>query len=167
MIDVAAPAVRILDAVVAHFEDRGWELPARRYVAVGAQHAIAVDDEHLIVSLVQMTPGASDTTARGGGYPARGASATMMPRATYMIRLMRCVATVDDDGHPPPAATLHADGLRLLADPGRLLDSVYAWAEAEPHNATVTLGQVDPEGPEGGLAGHMLAVTLAPVQAWP
>ncbi|MDN5919191.1 MAG: hypothetical protein L0I76_29545 [Pseudonocardia sp.] len=167
MIDAAAPAVRLLVAVVAHFDDHDWDLPERRYIAAGQQQTLAVDDEHLCVSLIGMTPGASDATTKGGGYPSKGASAAIVARAAYMLRLMRCVAVIDDDGCPPPAEQIHADGLRLLADPGRLLDAVYTWAAAEPHNLTVTIGQVDPVGPEGGMAGHLLAVTLAPVQAVP
>ena len=168
MIDVAAPALRLLDAVVDHFADHDWDLPPRRYIAAGQQAGIAADDEHLAVALAAVHRGAAENS-RGGGSssPAYGAGAAPLVRADYLLRLMRCVAVVDDDGTPPTAQQIHADGLRLLEDPGHMLAALYAWGEAEPHNATVNFGPIEPVGPEGGLAGHLVRVTLAPVQDWP
>lgn len=167
MIDVAAPARRLLDAVVDHFADHDWDLPARRYIAAGQQAGIAADTEHLAVALATVQRGASENSRGGGGSPAHGAGAAPLVRAEYLLRLMRCVAVVDDDGTPPTAQQIHADGLRLLEDPGHMLAALYAWAEAEPHNATVNFGPIEPVGPEGGLAGHLVRVALAPVQGWP
>lgn len=167
MIDVAAPAQRLLDAVVDHFADHDWDLPPRRYIAAGQQAGIAADDEHLAVALATVQRGASENSRGGGSSPAYGAGAAPLVRAEYLLRLMRCVAVVDDDGTPPTAQQIHADGLRLLEDPGHLLAALYAWGEAEPHNATVNFGPIEPVGPEGGLAGHLVRVTLAPVQDWP
>lgn len=166
MIDVAAPAQRLLQAVVDHFDDHDWELPSRRYLAAGQQQGIAVDDEHLCVALVQLRRGAAEN-ARGGVSPGKGAASATVASATYLLRLMRCVAVLDDDGVPPAAHQINADGLRLMADPGQLMDAVFAWAAAEPHNLTVDPGPVEPLGPEGGFAGHSIRITLAPVQDYP
>lgn len=164
VIDVAAPALRLLDAVVAHFAANGWDLPERRYVAHGAQHSMAVDDAHLLVSLVQVVPGPADNTERAGGLPGSGIGAIAMPRATLMLRLMRCVTTVDAKGRAPAAAKLHEDGLRLLADPGRMLSAIEAWLAAERLQKTATWGEIEPQGPEGGISGHLAVVTISPIQ---
>lgn len=167
MIDAAAPAQRLLDAVVAHFTGHGWDLPDDRYVAAGQPAALAADGEHLAVALIAVTRGAAKTSRGNTDTPAQGASSAPLVRAEYALRLLRCVAVVDEDGYPPPPAQIHADGLRLLADPGRVLSALYAWGEAEPHNATVDFGPIEPVGPEGGLAGHLVRVFLSPVQAYP
>lgn len=167
MIDVAAPAARILDFIVNYFADHDWDLPPRRYLAAGQQQGIAADDEHLCVSLAGLYRGASVNSRAASGSPAKGAGAAPLARAEYFVRLLRCVATVDDEGRPPAAAQVHADGLRLMEDPGQLLDALYSWAAAEPHNLTVDFGPVEPVGPEGGLAGHLVRVILAPAQAVP
>ena len=165
MIDVAAPAQRLLQAVIDHFESHDWDLPGRRYLAPGQQAGLAVDDEHLCVALVQLRRAAAEGS-RQGSSPGKGAGPATLASATYLLRLMRCVATLDDEGHAPPAHEINADGLRLMADPGQLMDAVFAWAAAEPHNLTVDPGPVEPLGPEGGYAGHSIRITLAPVQAW-
>lgn len=165
MIDVAAPAQRLLAAVAAHYESHDWDLPARRYLAPGQQAGVAVDDEHLCVALVQLRRTAAEGS-RQSPSPGKGVGAAMLASATYMLRLMRCVATVDDEGHPPTAAQVTADALAVWADAGQLMDAVYAWAAAEPHNLTVDPGPVEPHGPEGGFAGHSIRITLAPVQGW-
>lgn len=167
MIDVAAPAERILDAVIAHHDQHRWDLPAARYIAAGQVQALAADGEHLAVAFVALHRGASANSRGFAGSPARGAGAAPLVRAEYGLRLLRCVAVVDDEGHAPPVEQIHADGLRLLADPGRILDALYAWAAAEPHNLTVDFGPIEPVGPEGGLAGHLIRVTLSPVQDMP
>lgn len=164
MIDVVAPARRLLDHTIAHFEGRGWDLPERRYLAAGAQHSIAVDDEHLMVSLIQINPGPSDAGGTAGGAPSTGIAAFIPPRASLMLRLMRCVPTVDGKGRAPAVEKLHEAGARLLADPGRLLDAVASWLAAEPMQKNATWGQVDPQGPEGGYAGHIVTVTLSTIQ---
>lgn len=166
MIDVAAPAERILDAVIAHHTAHGWDLPAARYIAAGQVQALAADGEHLAIAFSTLQRGAA-ATSRGPASPGKGAGASPLVRADFMLRLLRCVAVVDDEGHAPPVAQIHADGLRLLQDPGRILDALYAWAETEPHNLTVDFGPVEPVGPEGGLAGHLCRVTLSPVQDVP
>lgn len=163
MIDVAAPAQRLLDAVIAFYDDHDWDLPARRYLAPGQQQGVAVDDEHLCVAVAGLYRGASDQ-ARQVQSPAHGAGASTLVRADLLLRLMRCVAVVDDDGRAPPAHQITADALAVWADAGQLMAAVIAWAEAEPHNATVSLGPVTPHGPDGGFAGHSIRVTLAPVQ---
>lgn len=167
MIDVAGVAQRMLTALENHFDAQGWDLPERRYVAAGSPNIIAADDEHLAVALSQI---ASSTGGTAGvtGYLSRAAGATGPPRATLTARLMRCVSTIDDSGEPPTVAELHADGVRLLADPGRLLTALFKWRETEVHplnpNAIVDIGNVEVIGPMGGLAGHAVPIQISPVQ---
>jgi hypothetical protein len=157
----------MLDAIESHYGAEGWDLPERRYVAAGSHRMIAADDEHLAISLSQMTPGASDASQRSGGYLSRGAGAIGPPRAEFAVRLMRCVATLDDTGEPPSTAELHDDGLRLLMDPGRLMTALFAWRENELHpanaNPNVTIGACEVIGPMGGLAGHSVMIVIGPV----
>lgn len=168
MIDVAAVAQRMLSALEEYFDERSWDLPARRYVAAGSHRVMAADDEHLAVALVSMSPGASDQGNRVGGSLSRAVGAVMPPRAVLVARIMRCVATVDSRGFVPEAETLNDDGLRLLADPGRMITALMAWREAERTtlnaNALTTIGSVEVIGPMGGLAGHAIEITIGPVQ---
>lgn len=167
MIDVAAPAQRLLAAVVDHYEDNDWDLPARRYLAPGQQAGVAVDDEHLCVALVGLYSASSDNS-RQTTTPGKGAGSANVARAVYLLRLMRCVAVADltPEGEAilPSAAQITADALAVMADPGQLMDAMYRWAESEPPHLTVSPGPVEPHGPEGGFAGHSIRITLAPAQ---
>jgi len=167
MIDVAAVAQRMLTGIIAHFDAQGWDLPQRRYVAAGSPTILAADDEHLAVALASMQSGTGGGTAAVGNL-SRAAGTQGPPRATVTARLMRCVSTIDDTGEPPTAGELHADGVRLLADPGRLLDALFAWRRAELEamnpNPLVEIGTVEVIGPMGGLAGHAVPIVMSPVQ---
>lgn len=166
--DSQAPAQRMLDAVVGYFTDQGWDLPPRQYLSAGSPMAAAADDAHLLVGLDRILPGPSDVSARGGALLSRGLGAVAVARAVYMVRLMWCVTGLSDDADIPSAATLSADGARLMRDPGRLLTALIAWRENEPllesSNGLVTIGQVDTLGPAGYLAGCAATVTISPVQ---
>lgn len=166
--DSQAPAQRMLDAVVAYFTTQGWDLPPRCYLTAGDPMAAAADDAHLLVGLDRILPGASDVTARGGALLSKGLGSVNMNRAVYLVRLMWCIAVPSDDGDIPSAATLNADGVRLLRDPGRLLTALIDWRENEPltasGNGLVTIGQVDTLGPGGGMAGCTATVTISPIQ---
>lgn len=168
MIDALAPGQRMLDALVGHFTDRGWDLPARRYLSAGNPLNVAADDEHLMIGLDRLIPGSTDVSPRAGGWPSRGIGSVSIPRANYLVRLMWCVTGSNEDALIPAAEHLHADAQRLLRDPGRLLDALYTWREQEPlatsPNALVTIGQIDTVGPTGYLAGCAATVTIAPVQ---
>lgn len=167
-INCAAVAGRMLSAVVAHFTTKGWDLPERRYVAAGSHRLVAADDEHLAVCLVQMQPGISETAGRSTSYLSRAAGAVGPPRAEFALRLMRCIATLDDAGDPPTAAELHDDGMRMLLDPGRLMTALFVWRETELRvdnpNPNVTIGSCEVIGPLGGMSGHSVSITIGPVQ---
>lgn len=168
MIDVVAPAERLLAAVVDHYEDNDWDLPPRRYLAPGQQSGVAVDDEHLCVAFGGLAGGTSENS-RQGSVPGKGAGSATLPGAIYLLRLMRCVAVgdLDETGNVivPTAAQITADARNVWADVGRLMTAVYAWAESEPPHLTVAPGPVEPHGPDGGFAGHSIRIRLAPAQA--
>lgn len=168
MIDAAAVAQRMLTAVEAYFDGQGWDLPERRYLAAGQPNILAADDEHLAVALSAMHSGITPRSLNQTGVPSKGSRSMHVPRADLKVRLMRCIATIDDSGEPPAPAELTADGLRLLADPGRLLTALFDWQlhDTQPINTNpeVIIGDVEVVGPMGGLAGHMVSVTIGPVQ---
>lgn len=159
--DLVGPAQRLLDTIIAAETDT-WQLPARRYLAAGDNPAW--DTEHLLVGHAQTAPGPSDASEQPGGLPGVGVGTLVPPRASLMVRLVRCVETVDSRGHAPSAALLHADGRKVLGDVGPLLAAINQWQLAERPHKTVTWGQIDPIGPEGGLAGHLAVVTISPIQ---
>jgi hypothetical protein len=156
-VDALAPALRLLDAVVAEF---GAAAPDRRYLAPGP--LAAWDGEHLAVSCTQVLPGTSDSSGRAGGLPAHQAGAMQLPRAVYEARVLRCFPTVDDSGHPPTGAAIQAASETILADLGLLLAGVYRFLGASPQGVA-TAGQAEPLGPEGGLAGYRVVVTYSPL----
>jgi hypothetical protein len=163
MIDVSAVAQRMLTGIVTHFDARGWDLPERCYLAPGSPNALADDGEHLVVALESLGTGAAGATG-GAGILSRAAGSQGPPKATFAARLIRCI----DPSAVPETESIHEDGLRLLRDPGRLLDALYVWRQTELEalnpNPMVDIGQVDVIGPMGGLAGHMAKVTICPVQ---
>lgn len=164
-IDVVAVATRMLTSISAYFDDRGWDLPARRYVAAGLPTMIADDDEHLAVCLSSLASGVTPRSLNAtSGVQAKGAQSVHIPRANFGVRVIRCIT----GDVAPPVEDLQADGLRLLADPGHLLTALFHWQnnDAQPYNLNpiVVLGDVEPFGPMGGVAGHIVKVTIAPVQ---
>lgn len=170
MIDVAAVAQRMLSFVEGYFAEQGWDLPERRYIAAGSPSILAADDEHLAVALSAMHSGVTPRSLNQTGTPSHGARSMHVPRADFKLRLMRCVSVVDSRGYVPTASALNDDGLRLMADPGRLITALFAWqgAAASPPgidtNPQVVIGDVEVIGPLGGLAGHAVQLTIGPVQ---
>ncbi len=163
MIDVSAVAQRMLAGIVDHFDAQSWDLPERCYIAPGSPNVIADDGEHLVVALESLATGAAGATG-GAGMPSRAAGSQGPPKAILAARLLRCI----DPDVAPETASIHEDGVRLLLDPGRLLDALYTWRETELHamnpNPIVDIGQVDTIGPMGGYAGHMAKISISPVQ---
>jgi hypothetical protein len=163
VIDASAVAQRMLAGVVARFTEQGWDLPERCYVAPGSPNVVADDGDHLVVALESLGSGIGATTG-GAGMLSRAAGSQGPPKATFGVRLMRCI----DPDVAPATESIHDDGVRLLLDPGRLLDALFVWRETELHprnpNPMVDIGQVEVIGPMGGLAGHMAKVVISPVQ---
>jgi hypothetical protein len=164
-IDVAAVANRMLTAIVDYFTTRDWDLPERRYIAAGLPTMIADDDEHLAVCLSSMSSGVSQrATTSISGVQARGARSMHVPRANFGVRVIRCISS----DVSPSAEELQADGERVLADPGRLLTALFHWVDTDnaayATNPMTTIGDVEPFGPMGGVAGHIIKVVVGPVQ---
>lgn len=163
MIDAVAVAERMLAGLIAQFEAEDWDLPERCYIAPGSPNVVADDGEHLVVALESLATGAG-AAGGGAGILSRAAGTQGPPKAIFAARLMRCI----DPDVQPETASIHADGLRLLRDPGRLVHALYRWRETELEalnpNPMVDIGQVEVIGPMGGLAGHMAKITISPVQ---
>lgn len=151
------PAERLLAAMVAEFGDT---IPARHYLAPGPN--AAWDGEHLAVSVVQLLPGTSDASGKPGGHPGRQAGSMQISRVVLEARILRCLPTLDDAGRPPSAAAIQSSASGLMDDLGTLLDGAYQFLKASPQTVA-TIGQADPLGPEGGLGGYRVVVTVSPV----
>lgn len=162
MIDPGAPARRLLATVEQTYTGAGVDLPQRRYLLAGNAAGAAWDDEHLSVSLNAVMPGPAPSD-QGIAVAARQVG-TVLPRATYEIRILRCWPTVGDDGTPPSPEEITAAAGPLLRDAGLLLEALYAYAKADRSNGTMTVGEIAPLGPEGGLAGYAAVITLSPIQ---
>lgn len=154
-------AERLLAALLAVYDEARVELPTRRYLAPGPM--TAWDDEHAAVYLTSTLPGSSDRANTPGGHPARGAGAQSTPRGAYEARVVRCIPTLDDDGAAPPADAITSSARELLRDVGLLLDAVYRFAGEAPLGSVATPGQAQPLGPDGGLAGWSVTVTVGPL----
>lgn len=157
----AAPAARLLAAVEAHYQSLGVALPARRYLLAGNAAGAAWDDEHVSVSLNAVQPGPSPASQRTALAPHQ--VGVVMPRGVYEIRILRCWPTVDDDGDPPPAEDINAAAVTLMRDAGLILGALHAYAAADDTAGIMTVGEVQPLGPLGGLAGYACVITLSPM----
>lgn len=159
--DPAAPAARLLAAVEQHYAAHDVALPERRYLLAGNAAGAAWDDEHVSVSLNAVQPGPAPTSQRTTLAPAQ--VGVVMPRGVYEIRILRCWPTVDDDGQPPTAEEITAAAVPLMRDAGLILGALHAYAAADRTAGTMTVGEVAPLGPLGGLAGYAVVITLSPM----
>ena len=163
MIDPVAPAQRLMLAVEDHFGAAGVALPERRYLLAGNAAGAAWDDEQVTVSLNGVWPGPSAAQQSAQATAAHQAG-TVLPRAVYEIRILRCWPTVDDSGEPPTPEAITQASMVLMRDAGLILTALYAYAAADRGNGTMSVGEIQPLGPDGGLCGYAVVITLSPVE---
>lgn len=76
--------------------------------------------------------------------------------ATLGVGVIRCAAVLDDNGNPPPAATLTAEALAMTQDAatiyGALVCCSPSLVQARLINRVPTIGTWNPQGPLGGCA---------------
>lgn len=78
-----------------------------------------------------------------------------------VFSVVRCVATSDDNGNPPPPEVLVSDELQILADTQELSRQILALDETVPAVMRVMLGTWAPLGPMGGCAGGAWSATVS------
>lgn len=160
--DLQGGAREVLDAFVAQLEDQGIELPERRYVAPGS--AIVWDGEQMTVNLVQVLSGQPGAPGLTTPTP----PATRVFHATWAITLLRAVPALEVDGPVeesiPTSPEIEESGLETMADSQGLLLAAQAIHEGyvltRPGMGFV-VNTLQTLGPEGGLAGVRLQVSLS------
>lgn len=159
MPDLPDVAERLLQLIVATAKQAEISLPERQYVAPGIGGAEAWDGAQLTVALLSLDPTSAAVQSTGAGGGSRGWFGP--PSATLRAEIVRDTPTVTDDGLYLAAEVYHASGMAAMAD-AALLSTVRGLVPATfgDDGRTVRLGQVLPAGPEGGLAGTVLVVTL-------
>lgn len=163
-LNVLEIAQTLRDGVAEHWAARTdpqvQALPDRRLLLGGDAALVSWDCEQLTVALQGVGNGQSDDTAATAPQLGAGTSVFNTRHAVFEVLLLRCVATLDDDGNPPPDATLEAEGELLLRDAGMLSQALTEIASRvkqrllEP-GGIARVGQILPVGPEGGFAGNV------------
>jgi hypothetical protein len=142
----------------AHTDPEVEALPDRRLLMSGDAAVVSWDCEQLTVALQAIGLGQSDATAPTAPQLGGGVSVFNMRHAVFEVLLLRCAATVDDEGDAPADAVLEAEGVRFLRDAGMLSQALTEIASNVKRNllepgGIATVGQVLPVGPEGGFVG--------------
>jgi hypothetical protein len=164
---IAELGAKVFDAVVAHYAAAAppiAALPARRYIAPGDAITVPWDCEQLTVSCQAIGYGPAPDTGTlsaqdGGNYSVFG-----IRHAVFAVQLVRCVATMSDNGDPPPVATMQADGLRSLRDSGMLSQALTELAsrmrQGLGRGIQIQTGDVVPVGPEGEFMALVAGFTV-------
>jgi len=77
---------------------------------------------------------------------------------TLGVSLVRCVATLDDQGQPPAPWEMDHDGSVMMRDMGQIATALQCF---QPEHALSSyLGEWVPLGPEGGCAGGEWTFTV-------
>lgn len=130
-------------------------LPEPQYVvnAAFAQHAL--DCEQFVVAVDEFGPDPGAIVTADGGSRLYGSFA-----AGLTVAVIRCVPTVDDGGNPPATSAVEASAADVLADLSLVVGGTAMWAAATDLCRYVNLGRGTPIGPDGGLGGVTLPVTV-------
>lgn len=161
---------RLLAAFVDQLEVQGVDVPDRRYRAPGTM--IVWDGEQLTVALVTIDQGQPGMVLAQSMV----ASARVM-FAQFSVNLVRVVASLDGEkpfggGAVPGGDTMDVDGAASMADASALITAANQIHALDSNSLgqkyglvmpgeSFVVGPLQPLGPEGGLAGHRLLVSLA------
>jgi hypothetical protein len=160
-LDIWAVGNSLFQAVVDHFAARSrpeyQDLPPRRYLATGDSSSVAWDCEQFTVSLEGIGAGSSQDAPAPSRQPGVQTSVSSVRYVTFMVSLVRCTPTMDDNGNFPPVEQMAAAGDQFLRDAGLLSQAVVEWGSQMRRSlgpsSQVVLGDVLPAGPEGKFAG--------------
>lgn len=138
-------------AVITHFDASGVDLPGWQYTTVGTP---AVDGEQFVVYLQRIFAGTPGLERQDPQLCAEQRVAELV------VELTRCVAVASDDGEPPSAATLAADGAVLITDAWLLRRAVEAMSSPGGDGYNMSVLESRPLEPAGGLAGSVVVVQV-------
>ncbi|HWF25174.1 MAG TPA: hypothetical protein VG275_06995 [Solirubrobacteraceae bacterium] len=159
--DLSGFAARVLSAFDAQLAQQGVSLPSRQYVTPGSM--VPWDGEQLTVSLMGIDQG------RPGGT----VTTSIVPQATifyasFSVNLIRAIPTINTEGfsagETPTAEDLGASGGQLLDDAAQLVLAASAFHQAyllSDPGVDFVVGPLSPVGPEGGLAGSRMLLSLS------
>lgn len=163
-----ASITAIGSALVADFvnqlELQGVSLPERQHFAPG--QIPAMDGEQLVGNLVGVMQG-QPGGGFGGTFPAGGAPATFS--ATYSVALLREIPVVQGDGGMldyviPASADINTAGVGSLEDAEALLkacQAIHRQYLVTGRGMGFEVGPLQTIGPEGGLAGPKILLTVS------
>jgi hypothetical protein len=77
------------------------------------------------------------------------------------VGVLRCAATVDDQGRPPSAARMTADAAKVQRDRAIVSEAIRCCYLADADPGTYVIGAWTPLGPQGGCVGGSTSLTLA------
>lgn len=146
-------AIRVVvEKVVDRLEQKGRK--PGRIVPLASGTAPAWDDvcDGLLYSrIVSFTPGIDTNIPAGAASIRCGVHFWIL---TVAIAIVRCVEVEDNNGVPPTAATMDAEGTIMLMDAVDIRNVLYC----TPGIRTITLGQPLPE--QGGAVGFEWTFTM-------
>lgn len=148
----------VLDVVIRGFDAAGIELPERRHVAPG--QTAPADDEQLVVHLLSSAAGhPGQPTAQWQRSPASFRS------ATWQVSILRAVHTQGTDSALAPGPIeVEADAEIAFTDVAvlqNLMETAKLQKILAGPGVPITISPVIPIGPEGGLAGVQVQVSIA------
>jgi hypothetical protein len=162
--DLAGGAALILDTFASQLASEGVDVPGVQFVQPGSgASAIAWDGEQLNVSLQEIVQGQPGAAAPGTMYPA----ATVVA-AQWSIVLLRKIPSLAGNATLkltlPTAAKLDVAGQANMADVAALVNAavrIHAAYSLQPAGSGFAIDSCRPLGPEGGIAGAQLLLTLS------
>jgi hypothetical protein len=161
LLDLPGFAEQVLSDFAAQLTGQGISVPERQYVTPGSM--IPWDGEQFTVTLMGIDQ----------GQPGQGQAQSQVPQAvayyaSFSLNLIRKVPVISTEGFAaqsvPTAEDLDASGQTFIADAAALILAASrihtAYLETPPGEGFVA-GPLQPVGPEGGLAGSRLLLTVS------
>lgn len=164
MATLAQISEQLIPLFAAQLTEQGVDVPERQYFAPG--QIPAQDGEQLVANLVGVMQG-QPGVAYSGTFPGGGIGATFS--ATFSVALLRAIPVVmaepgGIDFMVPTADDIDEAAQSFIGDTEALLKA----AQAIHHSYQVTdpgmgfeVGPLQTIGPEGGLAGPKMLVTVS------
>lgn len=152
-------AKALLDSIVDYYAANGYDLPARRLIALGLP---AWDCEMLAVSIDRIFAHMGDVTIETptsiAAHPA-----LLMRAATFSVLLLRCVPGLQDSGLPPPVDEEQDAALAAYADQQLIENAIIESYNAGTLVTCNGLSIVEwlPQTPQGLVGGGILRVKLS------
>lgn len=157
MPDVGGVLAALRDCAAAALDP----VPGRVSLYSGAQEAW--DDccsGQLWVRLISAVPGSTQTAGARGYSQASLPCGALSWSVTAGIGVLRCAATVDDNGVAPAPVELNAETLQMTADVAALSRAIECCGAGIQGIEKLTSVSWTPKGPSGGCVGGEWTVTF-------